>query len=102
MSQTFEIRDGVRRAKAADIAGRETIWAQIGESKQEQKVPIRSLLSPKSQLDVSRQRERWINIKRQMAEEPDLLPPIHIEPGSAGTPIHDVPVVGEAGPGSVG
>ena len=97
MAQTYEITDGVRRAKAADIAGHDTIWAEVGNSSKEEKIPVRALLSPKKVIDVSSQRElaRWDSIKRWMARQPDLFPPIHIAPGSNGTPIEEVSVVGE-------
>jgi hypothetical protein len=97
MAQTYMINEGVRRAKAADLAGHQTIWAQIGQSTQETKIPVDSLLSPKRTIDVRLPRElaRWQSIKRAMLEEPDLLPPIHVLPGSRGVPIRQVTVVGE-------
>ena len=97
MGPTYVINEGVRRAKAADLAGRATIWAQVGTSMKEQKVAVDSLLSPKKVIDVGTPREftRWRNIKTGMAQEPDLFPPIHVIPGANGTPIRDVKVVGE-------
>ena len=93
---TFEIIDGVRRAKAADLAEYDTIWAVVEGESRERKVPVRSLLSPKRQINVSTPRElqRWENVRRGMAEAPDVLPPIVVRPGTTGTPIRDVPVVG--------
>jgi hypothetical protein len=29
MARTYKINDGVRRAKAADLAGQEMIWARV-------------------------------------------------------------------------
>jgi hypothetical protein len=97
MAQTCMINEGVRRSKAADLAGRRTIWAQIGQSIQETKISVDSLLSPKKIIDVRLPRElaRWQSIKRGMIEQPDLLPPIHVIPGSRGVPIRQIEVVGE-------
>ena len=93
---TYEIVDGVRRAKAADLAGHDTIWAVVDGDAHEQKVPVHTLLSPKRVIDITTPRElkRWRNVVEGMREEPDLLPPIVIRPGSNGIPIRDVPVVG--------
>jgi hypothetical protein len=97
MAQTYMINEGVRRAKAADLAGHRTIWAQVGQSTTETKVPVDSLPSPKKVIDVRAPRElvRWQSIERGMSEEPDLLPPIHVLQGSRGVPIRQVTVVGE-------
>jgi len=97
MAQTYMINEGVRRAKAADLAGRRTIWAHVGRSTQETKIPVDLLLSPKKIIDVRAPRElaRWQSVKSGMVEEPDLLPPIHVLPGSKGIPIRQVTVVGE-------
>ncbi len=45
--QLYEIREGVRRAKAAWLCGYETIRAIIGNSDDVVDVPAESLLSPK-------------------------------------------------------
>jgi hypothetical protein len=97
MSITYVINEGVRRAKAADLAGRKTIWAHVGTSMKEQKIELQWLLSPKKTIDVGSPRElaRWQSIKAGMTQEPDLFPPIHVIPGSYGTPIARVRVVGE-------
>jgi hypothetical protein len=93
---TYLIDDGVRRAKAADLAGQATIWARVG-GRQEQKLPVDQLRSPKSEIDVKRPDElqRWRNVKQGMATDPDLLPAIDVRPGSGGVRIRDVRVVGE-------
>ena len=97
MSQTYEITDGVRRAKAAELAGHDTIWTQVGASTTEQRVPIKSLLSPKDEIDArGLGSERWLSVKRGMSQEPDLLPPIHVVPGTKGAPIHQVKVLGDS------
>jgi len=94
--QTYEISDGVRRAKAADLAGHEMIWAVVEGEATERRAPVRSLLSPKRVIDICTPREqrRWENVRQGMADEPDLLPPVVIRPGSNGVPIRDVPVTG--------
>jgi hypothetical protein len=92
----FEIIDGVRRAKAADLLGHHRIWAVVDDAGAEQQVPVRSLLSPKQAIDVStpRERQRWLNVRSGMADEPDLLPPIIVRRGSSGVPIRDLRIVG--------
>jgi hypothetical protein len=93
---TFEIIDGVRRAKAADLLDHGSVWAVVDDAGAEQRVPVGSLLSPKRTIDIStpRERQRWINVKTGMADEPDLLPPIIVRRGSRGLPIRDVRIVG--------
>ena len=44
--QRYEIREGVRRAKAAWLCGHETIRARIGNSDDVVEVLVESLLSP--------------------------------------------------------
>jgi ParB-like chromosome segregation protein Spo0J len=97
MGRTYRIIDGVRRAKAAELAGQKTIWAEVGESRLERKIPVRSLPSPNVVIDLreSDQRERWLNIKEGMAEEPDLFPPITIRRSSGGFPLAMVQIIGE-------
>lgn len=67
MGRTYVIMDGVRRAKAADLSGHETIWAEVGYSRRERKVAVRALLSPKAVIDLRepRQLERWRNIRER-------------------------------------
>ena len=95
--QTYVINEGVRRAKAASLAGHETIWAHVGSSMREQKVPLGVLLSPKKVIDARTPREiaRWLSVKQGMAHEPDLFPPIHVVAGTDGTPIAQVAVLGD-------
>lgn len=45
--QTYEIREGVRRFKAAWLCGHETIAATIGGIGDATQVPVKILLSPK-------------------------------------------------------
>jgi hypothetical protein len=95
MSETYWIDDGVRRAKAAQLAGHRDIWARVGESSTERKLPIESLRSPKKVIDVRQEgeRERWEGVRKGMAQEPDLFPPIDVMPGAHGTPIGEVTVI---------
>lgn len=99
MGTTYKINDGVRRAKAADLAGHDTIWARVGRNVVERKVPIRALRSPKTEIDLRPrgERERWESVKAGMAKEPDLFPPIDVVPSADGVPIEDVRV--SNGPG---
>ena len=92
----LEVVDGVRRAKAADLAGQDTIWAIVDDAQAEQKVPVQSLLSPKPVIDIStpRERRRWLNVQRGMFHEPDLLPPVIVRRGKNGLPIRNVRVIG--------
>src|SRR5438045_2324396 len=67
--ETFRIIDGVRRAKAADMLGHDTIPAEIfdaetGASLGTRDLPIDSLRSPKDVIDLSRQvdMDRWQNV----------------------------------------
>lgn len=93
---TYTIDDGVRRAKAADLAGQKEIWATV-QGGPEQKLPVDSLLSPKKEVNVTAPDAlaRWISVKQGMAAEPDLFPPINVRPGTYGIPIRRIPVVGE-------
>jgi len=64
LEQTFEIIDGLRRAKAADLVGHTTITAHIldKESKiiETKELSLNLLRSPyKNSLDVSHQRKIW-------------------------------------------
>lgn len=89
---TYEIVEGVRRAKAALRCGRETITAQVdGENKIVQ-VPISSLLSPKLLIEDNGLRGASWGVIYQMTQRGDYLPPIIIKPGDFGVPIADVEV----------
>lgn len=96
--QTFEILDGVRRAKAAAELGQTTIEAQVeigGKVVQTGRVPIDALRSPfKSALDVSTPplMQRWLRVF-QGTRSGDPLPPIVIQPGASGTPIQQLPFI---------
>ena len=97
---TFTSIDGVRRAKAADIAflrgrGRGIIRAEVvwrGRVGATVDLEAGSLLSPKAIIDTSGAGlRRWLHTLRQTlaGSEP---PPIQVELGGSGTPIRDVTI----------
>ena len=92
---TFEIIDGVRRAKAAQLLGQDSISAKmfLNGKAQTMDVPIQNLLSPKSSINVS----NAVDAKRfsTTLEKTRLAPigvddAIWIQPGGQGTSIFDV------------
>ncbi len=90
--ELYEIREGVRRAKAAWLCGHETIAATIGGLGDIVQVPIKSLLSPKPLIEDTEPRGGdWGKVYRG-TQRGDSLPPIVVMPGSFGTPIADVGV----------
>ena len=90
--QLYEIREGVRRAKAAWLCGHETISATIGGIGNIIEVPVKSLLSPKPIIkDIGPRGGDWGRAYRG-TQRGDALPPIVVMPGSFGTPIADVGV----------
>ena len=95
MANTYLISDGVRRAKAALLAGETTIWATIDDA-EEEKIPLIGLLSPKRVIDVSNADElqRWLSVCDGMGRDPDLFEAIRITIGTTGTPIVDIMVIG--------
>ncbi len=92
---SYEILDGVRRAKAAAELGQETIPAVVqvgGKTVATGQVPVSSLLSPtKSVIDVSTPSalQRWLSVLKG-TQAGDALPPIVIQPGARGVPIPGV------------
>ncbi|WP_426733189.1 RHS repeat-associated core domain-containing protein [Myxococcus faecalis] len=92
--QTFEILDGVRRSKAAEMAGQTTVKAEvIGTGGQVIDVPLDALRSPKTMIDATTNSslQRWMNtLKQTMSGSP--APPILVQPGTRGTPIPGVTV----------
>jgi RHS repeat-associated protein len=92
---TYEIIDGVRRAKAADLVGKKSIRAEVYENEKliyTTDVHIDFLLSPnKSAIDVSTN----ANMDRFMAilngtKENAPFPPIKIETGCKGVKVCDI------------
>jgi hypothetical protein len=92
---SYEVLDGVRRAKAAAELGQETIAAEIqigGKTVASGLVPVSSLLSPtKSAIDVSTSTglQRWLSVLNG-TRAGDALPSIIIQPGARGIPIPGV------------
>jgi hypothetical protein len=93
--EAFEIIDGVRRSKAADLAGNGTIPAKIydldGNLLGARNVSIDSLRSPKVNIDVGSQAamDRW-NKTWNLTKSGSPPPPIDITPGTRGTRIKQV------------
>ncbi len=93
VQNSFEIVDGVRRAKAAEIAEQATIRAQIGGVGEIIEVPLDSLHSPfKAAIDVTSSpaaMSRWESVL-EATRAGEELPPIHIQPGSRGPLLSDI------------
>lgn len=99
LDEGFEIAEGVRRTKAADILGHETIMARVireGHPDIYQEIPISSLRSPKGFIDAS----NYDNAVRfgETLEKTRLAPvgipnAIDVRPGGSGVPIRDVRVL---------
>jgi hypothetical protein len=98
MDQTFEIINGVRRSKAAHMAGHDRIRARLysqGAAKliQEFDVPIDCLRSPhKSSIRqvTPGDQIRWQRVVAGAKQHPLPFPPIEIVEGSRGVKIEDV------------
>src|SRR5207248_7837147 len=97
-SSTFEILQGVRRARAFQLAGYSTVRAIVQESDgtqgPEMEVPIDSLRSPfKSDIDMSttRQADRFWRIWNAIQSgRGNQLPAIVVRRGSRGKRIEDL------------
>lgn len=88
---TFQIMDGVRRAKAAQLAGSSSIRAEVlGSGGKVVDIPLEALLSPKTSIDTSGAGlSRWLTTLQQtLAGSPP--PPILVQPGGQGTPLTQV------------
>src|SRR5207244_11761562 len=92
----YEINDGVRRAKAANLAGRTSIPAYIDGRPQLRDVPVADLRVPrgnkgKHRIDITQQRaeEPWLDtyIQTVNGRQP---PPIDVRtaPDSQRVPVH--------------
>jgi hypothetical protein len=97
----YEINDGVRRAKAADLAGRDSVPATVDGHGPVRHVPVVDLRVPKGntgkhRIDITTEtaEERWLDtyVRTASGETP---PPIDVRtaPNSDGVPIRSVPVV---------
>lgn len=96
--EVYEIGEGVRRSKAADILGHETIMARIireGQPDVFQQVPLSSLRSPKDFIDAStlKEIERFGETLELTRNAPvGLGSAIEVRPGGRGIPISEVPI----------
>ena len=98
MNVTYEIIDGLRRAKAVQLAGGHTILARLydavgGQFVLEFEVPIDCLRSPHKQSIrlVSRaDKLRWRRAEDGARQPPLPFPPIEIQNGHRGVKIEDV------------
>ncbi len=95
-NQTFEIIDGLRRAKAAYMVGYKTITAHIldkeGKIIDTRELSLDLLRSPyKNSIDVSHQRkmDRFMETLNQIKSGSNP-PPIIVQLGSRGVNIEDV------------
>lgn len=92
----YQIIDGVRRAKAARLAGHSSICAEIvdrnGHITEESQVAIDVLLSPKRAVRriTKADEERWGRALKGAKNSELPFPPILIQPGEKGTAMHDV------------
>jgi hypothetical protein len=95
-SLSFEIVDGVRRAKAAELAGHTSIPANVevgGRVVETIDVPLSSLYSPfKSAIDITSSPSAMQRFQSVLngTRSGDPLPPITVQPGSRGPSIFDV------------
>ena len=94
---TFKILEGVRRAKAFELAGAATVRAKIqdidGKEGPIVHVPIEQLLAPYDAIDMSTNSnaDRFWRIWRTVkAGQGDQLPPIIVTPSVIGTPLKDL------------
>lgn len=90
--QLYEIQEGVRRAKAAWLCGREAIEVQVNGGPVFA-VPLRALRSPhKDEIDLSGVGGfRWQRVLRG-TRDGATLPPIGVLPGSRGKTTEEVRV----------
>jgi hypothetical protein len=89
--QLFEVADGVRRSKAAQLLGYKTIDA-IDNTGMVFKVSIKNLRSPfKSSIDISTplNQIRYDRIYNGLKAK-DKIPPIYVNPGTRGVKITDI------------
>lgn len=100
IDEIYEIAEGVRRSKAADIMGHQTITARIIREGQEdvfQEIPISSLRSPKDVIDVRNfdDADRFATTLQKTRQAPVSQGngAIDVRPGSRGVPISDVRII---------
>lgn len=90
--QLYEIREGVRRAKAAWLCGQKTILAQVEESNEVVSIPLRCLRSPKTIIEDYGSRGADWGLVYRATQRGEVLPPIFVAAGAEGIPIADVEV----------
>ncbi len=95
----FEILNGVRRAKAAELHGVTFVVAKVydtdGRLVELRDVPLTDLRSPKAVLDLTASALEAIRFRRlqSLLFAGIVLDPIEVTPGATGTPIPDVMVI---------
>lgn len=94
-AETYELLDGVRRAKAAQTVGQATIPARIDDGSGALgpvvMIPIDNLRSPKDVIDVSTTAKfRRFKESLDKARQGLVPPPITVIRGHRGRPIADV------------
>lgn len=98
MDQTYEIMNGVRRAKAAQMAGHQTIRVKLyakGGAKliREFDVLISALRSPHkssiARISLADQ-NRWQSVVDGAKQAPLLFPAVEIVEGSRGVKVEDI------------
>lgn len=98
MDKTYEIINGVRRSKAAQMAGHHTILARLytrgaAQLLREFEIPIASLRSPhKSSIRQVSQGEqlRWQHVMDGANQRPLPFPPIEVVEGSRCVQVEDI------------
>jgi hypothetical protein len=97
--ETYEIRSGVRRAKATQLTGRSTITANLydpaGALIGTRDIPLDQLFSPKAIPDLRSDVKELIRFRRlqSLLLAGVTLDPIEVEPGTKGTPLAAVQVL---------
>lgn len=96
MGETYEITDGVRRAKANELLGNKTLKVNIRDQRgrlvRQTEVPTDSLRSShKFVIDMSThaKADRYMRIQKGIQGGEDL-PPIDVIPGQGGVKIKDI------------
>lgn len=101
MAQTYEISNGVRRAKALLVAGHKTAEVEfyVAGVRQLLTVPLADLRSPYREIEASRNamaRNRWhglLQIARSSTASYPFNWPIEVVPNGQGFRLKDVDVV---------
>ena len=96
----YEINNGVRRSKAADLLKRQSIRATVDGGGPAREVPVQDLRVPrgnraKNRIDITSElaEERWLDtfVRTANGETPAPID-VRTAPGSDGIPLRDVPV----------